>query len=271
MRFEVGTKALRQALTAVVPVASSKTDSLARVRFEVAEHTVFISATDAYAAIVAEIGVEVWDGHPGGAAAFELPTVDVKKVLDVHRMPKGDGVVEEDVHLMVTITDESWRSEDTSGLFSSAEALEMPLAPRDAARADVVGMIGESVHAFMEAAGGAETLTFEHAPLSISLAAFDKAQKAYASEPMILRLLPNRRSALVTIGSDVIGLVSTHDITADLYRDHEKGAEWMRAWDRWGFVLPDERRADLVIAGPEETAPTERPADDADGQGDDAS
>lgn len=254
MRFEVGTEALRQALTAVLPIASSSSvDSFKRVRFELAEHTLFVASTDGRAALVAEIGADVWTDHLGGGHVFELPTADAKKILDVHQMPTGKGIVRADVRLLVTISDDSWRSEDASGLLASAEALEMPLAAQNPNTIDVVGLVGERVAAFMTDAGGAEAITLEHAPISISLAMFDKAVKAY-QDPIVLRLLPNRRSALVTIGSDVIGVASTSDITSEVYRNHEGGNAYLTAWNRWSAVLPDEMRADLDVAGPQANA-----------------
>ena len=268
MRFTTSTKALREALTATVPVAG-QADTFARVRFEVREHTMLISATDGFAAIITEVGVDIWDGHPGGAPVLELAVGDAKKILDVHRMPKGDGVTPDDVQLTITVTDESWRSEDSSGLFASAEALEMPLAPKETRSADLAGVFGERVHRWLEQAGGAETLTFDHAPVTLSLAPFDKARKTYA-EPMVVRLTADRRAALVTIGSDVLGMAVTKDITSEVERVHGGGADWLAAWERWSLVLPEEPRGDLHIAGPNERLVENEDDEPDDGEADDS-
>ena len=257
MRFEVGTQDLRKAVTSLLPVITATQEpSLRRARFEVGEHTLMISGTDAQVAMVCEIGVSVWDGHPGGGRVFELTAQDFKKVLDVHHIPKGEGVIAEDVQLLVTVSGTSWRSEDGSGLFAAAEALEIPLAAPDANAPDVAAFVGEHVRTWLDDAQGAETLRFDHAPVALGLASLDKEQKAHRA-PMVVRLTRNRRAAVVTIGADVVAVVVTSDHTAqarELAKENPVAAE---AWTRWASVLP-ERGREVTVTGPS-AEPAQKP------------
>lgn len=249
MKFQTSTVALLRAMSAVLPVAPSKPDSFARIRFEVREHSMFLSTTDGRTAIVAEVGVDVWD-HEQLPHVLELTVVDTKKVMEVHKPGKVEGLTEDDVSIVITVEDGSWRSEDVAGLFPTTDALELPLAEADLGRPDIVGVVGGRVHGWLHATGGGEHLVLDHAPMQMSLAAFDKAQKAYDA-PMVVRFTQDGKAAVVQVGGDVIGLTVASDITSDTFREYNGGESLLQSWNRWSAVLPDstrELRVDGAVA-----------------------
>lgn len=242
----VGTRDLRRALLAVLPHADTFDESPAhRVRFEVGDVNLTITATDRYSSVALAI-VSIHDAGELGGAVFDLAPDEVKKILAVHKPRRGNRSAEDDLDseeiLALQLTgrdDVSLETRDVSGLFPGDEALTVPTLTLADNFPDVAGYLGESAHTH-EVQG----VAYEGAPLAVfppRLATFHAASKAYG-KALALRLVARsaglgaapRFALLVTVGDSFIGLVRLEhpDVEKDVH------PEVFAAWHGWLVRLP---------------------------------
>lgn len=215
----IGTDDLRAALRSVIVHAGpAKLERFHRVRLDVGDQNLTVSATDGHAAALAIVSIlEHLDPE---LAAFDLTPGDVRKLLAIFDTGTKGDTVEGERTLRVEVTDERVILTDSSGLFEG-DSLELQRAPFDSSFPDIGG-----TYAQVRAGGvrGSADLRLN----GLTLADFSAASKQYGA-PLILEPTGHVSPLLLSCGESFLGMLTP------IRQDEEAAAEtlaWRRAWDQ---------------------------------------
>ena len=195
MRFTVATADVRAALLAVAPHASKNKDdpSLHRIRCELDEHNLTITATNRYTAGLAI--ASVWELPDGEIGSFDLSPTDCAELLALFKGTSGDE--DRGDTLELEVTGKEVVITDTGGLFNGKQ-LKLPRLPHGTSFPQLIQVITAALHT--PVAGDGRWIVDGGL-----LGLFSRASRAYGRA---LTIAPTeRRAQLVSCGESFLGLI----------------------------------------------------------------
>lgn len=217
----VSTHDLRRACTAVVPHAHPKAEQLRRVRVEIDEQNLTLTATDGWTSGLAIASVWETVDDPAGpdGELVDLAPDQVRKILSVFKAP-ADKNDEPEAMLQIETGDNYIKIADVSGLPGiDGQALELPRMETLDSFPDVAHTISR-----IRSLPHGELDTVNLTPHVV--AAFTAA-KAYG-EPIQITAHDESRSLSVVIGESFLGILTPAQLSDE---DRARREQWADSWD----------------------------------------
>ncbi|WP_418345240.1 hypothetical protein [Rhodococcus pyridinivorans] len=218
----VSTHDLRRACTAVVPHAHPKAEQLRRVRVEIGEQNLTLTATDGWTSglAIASVWETVDDPVGPDGELVDLAPDQVRKILSVFKAP-ADKNDEPEAMLQIETGDNYIKIADVSGLPGiDGQALELPRMETLDSFTDVAHTISR-----IRSLPHGDLDTINLTPHVVS--AFSAAAKVYG-EPIQITAHDESRSLSVVIGESFLGILTPAHLSDE---DRARREQWADSWD----------------------------------------